>query len=155
MCIRDRYGADTRRSGTITIQGKKCPLHKTGEAIEQGMGLVPEGRKTQGLFLKLSVQDNAAVMYLRKLRSKTGLLNIRRCKSLTEQYIKKLNIKTPSQGQIIENLSGGNQQKVVIARCLMNNPKILFMDEPTQGIDIGAKEEIYQIMNELVKERCV
>ena len=108
-------------------------------------------QKTQGLFLKLSVQDNASVMYLRKLRSKVGLLNTRKCRSLTEQYIKKLNIKTPSQGQLIENLSGGNQQKVVIARCLMNHPKILFMDEPTQGIDVGAKEEIYQIMNELVK----
>ena len=146
------YGADPRRSGTIKVLGKECHLQRTGEAIEQGMGLVPEGRKTQGLFLKLSVQDNASVMYLRKLRSKVGLLNTRKCRSLTEQYIKKLNIKTPSQGQLIENLSGGNQQKVVIARCLMNHPKILFMDEPTQGIDVGAKEEIYQIMNELVKE---
>lgn len=146
------YGGDKYNSGKIKINGKECVIKSPKQAIDQGVALLPEGRKTQSVFLKLSVQDNATVLYLKKLVSKCRLLNMKKCRSKTSEYIRKLNIKTPSQEQIIENLSGGNQQKVVLARCLMNQPDIILLDEPTQGIDVGAKEEIYEIINQLVQD---
>jgi len=116
------------------------------------MALIPEGRKIQGLFLKMSVEDNMTMVYLKRLKSTLGLLNKNKVKGISDEYVEKLNIKTPSLQQCVNNLSGGNQQKTIVARWLMNGPKILFMDEPTHGIDIGAKSEIYRIIDDLAKE---
>ena len=102
--------------------------------------------------MNLSVKDNMTSVYLKKMRGKSGLLNLKGEDAVTHEYADKLRVKTPTIEQLIKNLSGGNQQKVIIARWLMNEPKILFLDEPTQGIDIGAKEEIYAIINDLVKQ---
>ena len=146
------YGGDKYNSGSIFVEGRECGIKSPAEAIENGLVLLPEGRKSQSVFLRLSVLDNAVMMHLKKMVEATGLLNTKKCREITEEYIEKLNIKTPSKEQWIENLSGGNQQKVVLARCLMAQPKIILMDEPTQGIDVGAKEEIYQIMKQLVRE---
>lgn len=146
------YGGDKHNSGTIKIDNRLCDVKNPTSTIKCGLALLPEGRKTQSVFLKMSVQDNATMLHLKKMRTKLGFISKAICKRKTSHYIEKLNIKTPSQGQLAENLSGGNQQKVVLARCLMNQPSIILMDEPTQGIDVGAKEEIYQIMNGLVHE---
>lgn len=146
------FGCDKRDSGTIRVMGEEKKMTCAKEAIECGMGLVPQGRKAQGLFLNLSVKDNMTSVYLKKMRGKSGLLNLKGEDAVTHEYADKLRVKTPTIEQLIKNLSGGNQQKVIIARWLMNEPKILFLDEPTQGIDIGAKEEIYAIINDLVKQ---
>ena len=145
------FGANKVQSGAIFIDGKQVSIKHPDDAIKLGMGLVPEGRKIQGLFLKMPVEDNIIIVYMKKLVNKLGLIKKRTTRNLTMQYVEKLSIKTPSLNQIVENLSGGNQQKTILARWLMNNPKILLMDEPTHGIDVGAKAEVYQIINELAR----
>lgn len=146
------YGADRYNKGVIKIDGRECIIKNPDDAIREGIALLPEGRITQGLFLRLSIQDNVTMLYLKNLRTKLRLfLKMKQCRKITREYIDKLRIKTPSSEQLVENLSGGNQQKVILARCLMNKPKILLMDEPTQGIDIGAKEEIYHLIDQLVQ----
>jgi len=145
------FGANKVQSGSILIDGKEVTIKHPSDAIKLGMGLIPEGRKIQGLFLKMPVEDNIIVVYLKKLVNKLGLIKKKTTWDLTMQYVNKLAIKTPSLRQIVNNLSGGNQQKTIVARWLMNNPKILLMDEPTHGIDVGAKAEIYQIIDELAR----
>ena len=145
------FGADPRLCGTILIDGKELSMKSTREAIKHGLGLVPEGRKTQGLFLKFSVQQNMSIVRLNSTLGSLGLIRRREEEGSAEEYRKRLRVKTPSLSQRIVNLSGGNQQKAIIARWLMNKPKILFLDEPTQGIDIGAKNEIYDIIDTLAK----
>ena len=114
------------------------------------MGLVPEGRKTQGLFLGMTVRENITIVNIRKTNR---YLFISRKKETdnTLSYVSTLRIKTPDIEQKVKFLSGGNQQKTIIARWLLNNPKVLFLDEPTHGVDVGAKEEIYAIINELAQ----
>lgn len=110
--------------------------------------MVAEDRKTAGLFKEQSVKTNATVAILKKLKGKLFIDNKKENKIALE-YVKKLNIKTPSIQHFVRNLSGGNQQKVIIARWLMTEPKIMLLDEPTHGIDVGAKAEIYRLMREL------
>lgn len=143
------FGADKRECGEVFIEGEKIKIKHPADAIKSGMGLVPEGRKAQGLFLGMSVRENMSIVNLRNYVS--GLHLIRRQEELKKvtEYNDRLRVKTPSLEQKIVNLSGGNQQKVIIARWLMNNPKLLFLDEPTQGIDVGAKSEIYDVIHEL------
>jgi ABC-type sugar transport system ATPase subunit len=143
------FGARKVQSGAILVNGKQVQIRHPRDAIKLGMGLIPEGRKLQGLFLKMPVEDNIIVVYLRRLINKLGLIKKGTTRDLTLKYIQKLDIRTPSLYQIVNNLSGGNQQKTIIARWLMNDPKILLMDEPTHGIDVGAKTEIYRIIDEL------
>jgi ABC-type sugar transport system ATPase subunit len=145
------FGVQKLTSGEIIMNGKKVIINKPGDAIKLGIGLIPEGRKIQGLFLKMPVEDNMIMVYLKRLCYKLGIIKKKKSRELSAEYIKKLSIKTPSVNQIVSNLSGGNQQKTIIARWLMNNPKILLMDEPTHGIDIGAKAEIYGIIDDLAK----
>lgn len=145
------FGGDKRTGGEIYINGELCRMKSSKEAIEHGLALVPEGRKQQALFLRLTIRDNATLVFLRNLRNKLGLIDLKKVGSNTVEYIDKLNIKTPSSFQIVDNLSGGNQQKVVLAKWLMNKPLVLFLDEPTQGIDVLAKSEIYHIMVDLAK----
>ena len=129
------FGAHLRKAGTIKLGGKEVRIKDTEDAINYGIALIPEGRKIQGLFLKMSVEDNMTMVYLKRLKSTLGLLNKNKVKGIADEYV-----------------SGGNQQKTIVARWLMNGPKILFMDEPTHGIDIGAKSEIYRIIDDLAKQ---
>ena len=146
------FGGKQMKSGKILIDGKQVRIRSTRDAIKRGIGLIPEGRKVQGLFLKLNVEDNMLATTLKHLRSNLGLLNKRAAHKVANEYKDKLDVRTPSLKQIISNLSGGNQQKTIVARWLMTKPRILFMDEPTQGIDIGAKSEIYKIIDDLSKQ---
>jgi ABC-type sugar transport system ATPase subunit len=116
-----------------------------------GFGLVPEGRKTTGLFLNLSVRENIMVTIIKKI-SRLTFVKKQEEKNVAQDYITKLAIKTPNMEQKIKFLSGGNQQKNIIARWLLTNPRVLFLDEPTHGIDVGAKTEIYKIIDKLAKK---
>jgi len=143
------FGVNRKKSGTIKINGKQVEINNARQAMDIGIALIPEGRKIQGLFLELSVADNMIVTQLSEVRGALNLISKKQIKEKCSVYKDKLRIKTPSLDQIIVNLSGGNQQKTILARWLMNQPKIIFMDEPTHGIDIGAKNEIYRIIQEL------
>ena len=146
------FGADSRNNGIIRIKGKEVKMKSTVEAIQNKMALIPEGRKSQSLFLKFTVKENISIVFLKKVLNKVGLNIGSKEKKVARDFVAKLRIKTPGIDQKIINLSGGNQQKVVIARWLVEEPDILFLDEPTQGIDVGAKNEIYEIINELSKK---
>ena len=142
------FGADKRNSGEIWVEGKPASIHSPVDAIKHGIGLVPEDRKGQGLILKLAVRVNMTLANLDTL-STLDFVQLGSERKLVNDYIQRFEIRTPSLEQRVVNLSGGNQQKVVISKWLMLNPKILIMDEPTRGIDVGAKSEIYELMHEL------
>lgn len=146
------FGADKIEKGEFRINGKKVAIHSTMMAKANSIGLVPEDRKDEGLSLNFSVQRNISITNLKKTCGAFGLLSGRKEHEVAEKYIKELNIKTPSPKQRVEQLSGGNQQKVVLAKWLYNDADILILDEPTRGIDVGAKYEIYLLMLELVKQ---
>jgi len=148
QCI---FGANKRKCGNIQINGQDVKIENCDDAIKHGIGMIPEGRKIQGLFLKMNIKENMLVVYQR-CAAKGGILKKKALKGLAEEAKKELNVKTPSIEAPITSLSGGNQQKTIVARWLMNSPKILFMDEPTHGIDIGAKNEIYKIIDDLTKK---
>lgn len=148
------FGADPIDSGEIFVEGKKVKIRNVSDAINAGIGLLTEDRKTQGLLLNLSVNDNTAIAALnskkasKKLTAR-GMLHKKKIRENTELYCKKLQVKTPSIQQKVVNLSGGNQQKVIIGKWLSTDSKILIFDEPTRGIDVGTKAEIYKSMEEL------
>lgn len=129
----------------IEINGKKSFHKKPKDAIENRLAFVTEDRKTEGLVLGMDISSNISLTGLKSF----GLLNNTKDKTASKDYIEKLRIKTPSETQLCQNLSGGNQQKVVLAKWLTTNPEILMMDEPTRGIDINAKNEIYNLIKEL------
>ena len=143
------YGS--KSSGQIVINGEEKVFHTPKDAIESGLGYVSENRKDLGLILLQDVKTNISNSSLNKI-SEYGLINKDFEISEAEKYRKELNIKTPSIDQLVKNLSGGNQQKVVLSRCLMAEPTIFIVDEPTRGIDVGAKYEIYCILNDLVSQ---
>ncbi len=149
--VRAIFGADPIVSGSLTLNGKTLALKSPRDAIANKIGLVPEDRKGQGLILEMSVGENITHSILERL-STFGLLNAMREKKVWEKMKKELIIKTPSFKQLVKNLSGGNQQKVVIAKWLAVNCQVLILDEPTRGIDVGAKQEIYALMQQLTKE---
>ncbi len=149
--VRAIFGADSIVSGSLTLNGKTLALKSPRDAIANKIGLVPEDRKGQGLILEMSVGENITHSILDRL-STFGLLNAMREKKVWEKMKKELIIKTPSFKQLVKNLSGGNQQKVVIAKWLAVNCQVLILDEPTRGIDVGAKQEIYALMQQLTKE---
>ncbi len=136
--------------GELYMNGSKLEIRTPMDAIKNGMALVTEDRKGNGLVLNQSVAVNTTIASLNKILS-GGQIDSNKEIKWTTKFVNDLNIKTPSIAQKVVNLSGGNQQKVVIAKWLMTEPEILFLDEPTRGIDVGAKFEIYSIMNELVK----
>jgi ribose transport system ATP-binding protein len=133
---------------TITLNNQSVKFKSAAEAIRAGMALVPEDRKKDGLVLGLDVKTNISLSSLDKMQG-GGLINNKAELELAHKYIKALKIKTPSEKQMVKNLSGGNQQKIVIAKCLATRPKVLMLDEPTRGIDINAKNEIYKLIAEL------
>lgn len=146
------FGMLKKTAGAVYINGEEVNIKHPSNAISLGVGMVPEGRKEQGMFLKLPVQDNMIMVHLKELINKISFINRKKVKDVTTEYIDKLSIKTTGPMQRSEDLSGGNQQKTILARWLMHSPKIIFLDEPTHGIDIGAKNEIYRIIDELSKE---
>lgn len=149
--LRAIFGMEKIQSGEIYLEGKKVRFNHPAEAIAAGIGLVSEDRKRLGLFLKMSVSDNITVVHAKQLSGKL-FLKKRKIKAEVKKYMAKLSIKTLDENKKIEELSGGNQQKAIIARWLMHNPKILMLDEPTHGVDVGAKEEIYSIIDELANQ---
>lgn len=138
-------------SGTVYIENKKVKLKSVGDAIKNGMGLVPEDRKEDGLVLQMEISKNVSMASIGQV-VKNGLLSSTAESNLSKKYIETLQIKTPSEKQYSKNLSGGNQQKVVLAKWLATNPKVLFLDEPTRGIDVNAKNEIYHLINALARQ---
>ncbi|MFA6242545.1 MAG: sugar ABC transporter ATP-binding protein [Candidatus Hydrogenedentales bacterium] len=145
------FGADRLEKGQIFLEGKPITVKSPRDAIRQGIGLLTEDRKNQGLVLGMTVRENTSLANLKEL-VKFLFVNRRKERTITEQYVRDLQIKTPSIEQTAQNLSGGNQQKVVLAKWLFTQSRVLIFDEPTRGIDVGAKAEIYKLMNELVRQ---
>ncbi|ATM98339.1 ribose ABC transporter ATP-binding protein RbsA [Proteus sp. GOKU] len=146
------YGALPKTNGTVELDGKPCQIKKPAEGLEQGIVYISEDRKRDGLVLGMSVKENMSLTALRYFSRGMGVLNHKEEQLTVGDFIKLFNIKTPSMDQTIGFLSGGNQQKVAIARGLMTRPKVLILDEPTRGVDVGAKKEIYQLINKFKQE---
>jgi len=145
------FGVERLKQGAIWFEGKPVHIRSPRDAIRLGIGLVPEDRKAQGLFLKQSVRYNIGTALLERL-SRLSFLNFRAINQIVRNLVERLRVRTPSLNQQVRNLSGGNQQKVVISRWLALNPKVLILDEPTRGVDVGAKAEIHALMNELAAQ---
>ncbi|MDQ1214347.1 sugar ABC transporter ATP-binding protein [Pantoea anthophila] len=143
------FGMESFDSGEILIDGVPVTIDSPSTAIEKGMAFLTEDRKKSGLFLVLSVMENMSIVNMPEYSGKSGFVSHVKMAQDCMDQIRRLNIKTPTMDQIINNLSGGNQQKVLIARWLLAQPKILILDEPTRGIDVGAKAEIYRLISEL------
>ena len=148
--VRAICGADKVKGHQVLIEGKPVKIKKSADAKRHGIGLVPEDRKLQGLVLRFSVLSNIVMASLDNL-TKFGFVDSSKEKGIAERQIKHLGIKTPSTQTTVVSLSGGNQQKCVVGRWLEINPRILIMDEPTRGIDVGAKYEIYLLMKQVVE----
>ena len=146
------FGMRGIKSGEIYIKGKKVTIKHPADAMKAGIGLITEDRRGNGIFGCLSIKDNVGVSIYNKHLKAGFVLDHKTISGIVDDSIKKLHIKTPNMQEHISNLSGGNQQKVIVARWLANDPDILIMDEPTRGIDVGAKHEIYEIMNDLAAE---
>ncbi|MDO4313978.1 MAG: sugar ABC transporter ATP-binding protein [Eubacteriales bacterium] len=147
------FGAAKVESGEILLKGKTVSINSPSRAMKLGIAMVPEDRKRQGLVLDEPVKDNIALPVLKTLSSKgLRILNRKRELALTEYYRGKMRIKIYSGLQLAKELSGGNQQKIVLSKELATKPQLIIIDEPTRGIDVGAKQEIYKLMNELVSE---
>ena len=145
------FGADPKTSGDIYINGQKVTINSPKDAVNLGIGYLSEDRKRYGIILGKSVSDNSTMANLKNFVK--GLFIDKKAEvDVTKDYIKRLNTKTPSTDQLVVNLSGGNQQKVVLAKWLIKDCDILIFDEPTRGIDVGAKSEIYTLMNQLVAQ---
>lgn len=146
------FGIREKVSGTIKLHGKKIDNNSAHEAINHGFALVTEERRSTGIYAYLDIGFNSLISNIRNYKNKMGLLNANRMKSDTQWVIDAMRVKTPGHKTNIGSLSGGNQQKVIIGRWLLTQPEILMLDEPTRGIDVGAKFEIYQLITELAKK---
>lgn len=146
--MRTIFGLDGRYEGDILVAGKNVTVKNPNQAVELGLGFITEDRKEEGLILDFSIKDNIVLPSLFSF-TKNGLIKDKQEEEFVELLIKRLTIKTESAMTSAKNLSGGNQQKVVIAKWIGIGPKVLILDEPTRGVDVGAKREIYQLMNEL------
>ncbi|MGZ0712237.1 sugar ABC transporter ATP-binding protein (plasmid) [Coraliomargarita sp. W4R53] len=145
-------GADRLQSGTIEVHGRKVSISNPAEAAKLGIGYLSEDRKHLGVLLERSVRENIVLASLKDYLGPLGFVKDRRIETTGREYVDKLRIKTPSTAQLVRNLSGGNQQKVVIAKWLVKDCDVLIFDEPTRGIDVGAKEEIYTLLRELADQ---
>lgn len=142
------FGADAYDSGEIFVNGNPAKIRKTADAVKYGIGYLSEDRKAYGILRTLSIIENTVISSYDKY-SRAGIVNKKDCEQITEDYVQKLKVKTPGINQKIKYLSGGNQQKVIIAKWLLKNCDILIFDEPTRGIDVGAKNEIYELLKDL------
>jgi ribose transport system ATP-binding protein len=142
-------GADRIAGGTIRVHGREVKIHTPAEAAKHRIGYLSEDRKQFGLLLEQEVNANIGLSALQERFQKWGFVRDKAMRDTSREYVERLRIKTPSVAQTAKNLSGGNQQKVVIAKWLVKDCDILIFDEPTRGIDVGAKEEIYRLLNDL------
>ena len=150
--LRAIFGAAPKESGQVFLDGRELKIHKPMDAISQGLVLVPEDRKHDGLCVKLSVRSNVELPNLDILSSKMGQVNVKKVSTAVTQAIKELDIRLPADTVDAASLSGGNQQKVVVAKWLVRNSRMVMFDEPTRGIDVAAKVEIYHLMNRLKQQ---
>jgi ribose transport system ATP-binding protein len=149
--LRALFGVDRALGGTIRVAGRCVRIHDPVDAIRARLALVPEDRKMQGLILEMSVRENLGLPGLWQHRRLAGFINRARLRQDTARMIQALAIRTPTPRQTVANLSGGNQQKVVLGKWLALGPRVLFLDEPTRGIDVGAKQEIYHLLEQLAE----
>lgn len=149
--IKTIFGDFKCESGNIYVNGEKVEINNSADAIEMGLAWVTEDRKDEGVIIDSTIKFNMSLPIIKNFKDKI-FINDFKVNNLTEKYIDRLNIKTTGGNQKVKNLSGGNQQKVVLAKWLATNPKILILDEPTRGIDVGAKAEIYKLINQLTSE---
>lgn len=149
--MRAVFGADRKKGGTVRLNGQPVKFHSPSDAMQHGMGLIPEDRKQQGVILGMPICSNITLSVEKQL-SRFGVVNTAKEKEVATKYYQDLRIKAPSVNQIVGYLSGGNQQKVAIAKSLAAGLDILIMDEPTRGIDVGAKREIYNLMRDLTAQ---
>lgn len=150
--VRLIFGADKPESGKILIDGVEVKINSPADAIEQGIFLVPEDRKTQGLVLNMDIEKNVALASTKVNTGALGHVNARAEKEITGEAMKQLEIKAYGPEQIVKTLSGGNQQKVVLGKCIMTRPRIMILDDPTRGIDVGTKHEIYELINQFTND---
>jgi ABC-type sugar transport system ATPase subunit len=143
------FGVEPVTEGELLVDGKPMKIRSTWDAIAKGLALVPEDRRKHGMISNFTVVQNVTLTTLKRISGFLQKINFKKEREITDRYISQLSIKTPSGETVISNLSGGNQQKAIIAKWLETKPSILIMDEPTRGIDIGAKSEIYHIIHEL------
>ncbi|MFD2574555.1 sugar ABC transporter ATP-binding protein [Spirosoma soli] len=143
------FGIDARTAGLVTLKGRQVDIRHPADAVELGIGYVPEDRKTQGLFLEQSVAQNIVAV---KPPANGPWFSVGRVASVAEHYRQTLGIRTASVQERVQNLSGGNQQKALLARWLLTDPDVLLVDEPTHGIDVGAKAEIYELLRQLARQ---
>lgn len=148
--VRSIFGADSKSAGTIAVSGREVKISHPAHAIAAGIGLIPEDRKKEGVILKHEIYKNATLVQLKKMRS-MGMLQTRKEKDFTNQAVSRLSIKIPSLAAPVMKLSGGNQQKVVVSKWLDEHMKVLIFDEPTKGIDVGAKEDIFRTVEDFAK----
>ena len=146
------FGTRSHTTGKITFHGKELKINRPKDAIDQGVAMLTEDRRQSGIMGVLSIADNISIASLKKYVDGGIMLNRKKIEQLVQDNVQKMNIKTPSSKTLIQSLSGGNQQKVLIGRWLANDPEVLILDEPTRGIDVGAKYEIYCIIAELAKQ---
>ena len=146
------FGLEKVDAGEIVYQGKQRTIHASPDAIKLGWGLIPADRREQGIMIQWPILNNAILVILDRLRSASGLINQRQARKTVQQFIERLDIATDTPNKRVINLSGGNQQKVVLAKWLATNPRLLLLNDPTRGIDVGSKEEIYHLMNVLSEE---
>lgn len=145
------FGADIKDSGQIFVNGKEVFIKSPKDAVDNGIGYLSEDRKQFGIVLQKTIAENTTLASMKNYK-KRGFIDKKKENEVAKKYVDELKTKTPGIEQMVMNLSGGNQQKVVIAKWLVRNCDILIFDEPTRGIDVGAKNEIYHLMNELVKQ---
>ena len=150
-CVRAIFGADTVTGGTVKMEGKSVRVQKPYDAMKQGIGYLPEDRKRDGIIAELSVRENI-ILALQVLKGMNHPISRAKAEAFADEYIKALEIKTASTETPIKSLSGGNQQKVILARWLLTHPKYLILDEPTRGIDVGTKTEIQRLVLQLAEE---
>lgn len=146
------FGLETPTGGKVIYEGHTRQVHSPAEAIRLGWGLIPANRREQGLMMDWPVRSNVTLVILDRLLSRLGLIDARAERATTEDYIRRLDIVTDSLDKKVINLSGGNQQKVVVAKWLASGPKVLILNDPTRGIDVGAKMEIYHLCNQLARQ---
>jgi ribose transport system ATP-binding protein len=145
------FGADPLKAGEIYVEGKRVNIRNTSSAIARGIGLIPEDRKQHGILSEMTVKENISYSALRNL-NRVGIIMGKAEDRIAKDFKEKLDIKTPDLGRKVKNLSGGNQQKVVLSKWLATKCKVLLFDEPTRGIDVGAKQEIYELIKQLAEE---
>jgi ABC-type sugar transport system ATPase subunit len=144
------FGAERISSGEIRLEGKVIKLNSPGEAVQAGIALLTEDRKRDGLVMSCSIRDNASLATLKQV-SQGGILNMRERDARVQEKVRELNIHPPQISKLVRQLSGGNQQKVVLAKWLLAQAKVLVLDEPTRGVDVATKIDIYRIISDLVE----